>query len=853
MDTTALPPAPAFSFRRMAGLDQALLLTDDEWRRLDRLDPKIWMALSCPTDGLEFDAATLHLLDGDGDGRIRAADLLAAVAWLCPRVKSPARLQERAALLPVDNLREDTPEGAEVLAAARLVLARSGAEDAPTVSREAVATALAAAAEYPFNGDGVLPPCSVAQDAPEVARFISLGLAVVGGKRDDSGLPGLDLPLAEEVSARLQQARDWRAAVHAADLPLGAATAEAWTLLQKLAPKIDDYFTRCRLADFSPAALPTLNEEADPAADNADLLSAEALRRRPLARIVPGRPVLDTARGVNPAWEEDLRAFGRLFAPLLTPQEGAGWTLDEEAWRELKARFAPYAALLAQRPAQEAAPAEAAPQAFARADLPALALAPADDPLQRAFLPCAPQEALDAVSDADLDALLDAQVRQGFLACLERENAAPRLDSLRALEKLLLLHAHLYTLLMNFLSFADFYDPDRRAIFLAGTLYIDSRSCSLCVPVADVESHTALAAQSHLCLLYCQCSRRTDQGALQTAQIAAALTAGGTAALVKGRHGVFVDNAGQVWDCSLLRVVHNPISLKEAVWAPYVRFANLVGEQMQKLVAAKDKAVASATSKTAGSLVSGVAAPTASAPAAAAPAKPPFDIAKSAGIFAALSVGISMVSASFAYIAKSLFSLGWWWPLALAGLFACISGPSALLAWFKLRRRSLGPLLDASGWAVNTGAPINLSMGASLTREGSMPPGAQRSLDDPYGLPARLGRGRSRAISVIMALLLLLGAALAASWVWRASLPPWLGARLPWAQSAAQQPAAKPEGAATPKPQAKAAAAAATKAASDDKAASAAKTNDTKTAPATPTPPAPALPSALDKVLPKAP
>jgi hypothetical protein len=104
-----------------------------------------------------------------------------------------------------------------------------------------------------------------------------------------------------------------------------------------------------------------------------------------------------------------------------------------------------------------------------------------------------------------------------------------------------------------------------------------------------------------------------------------------------------------------------------------------------------------------------------------------------------------------------------------------------------------------------------------------------------------------------MALLLLLGAALAASWVWRASLPPWLGARLPWAQSAAQQPAAKPEGAATPKPQAKAAAAAATKAASDDKAASAAKTNDTKTAPATPTPPAPALPSALDKVLPKAP
>lgn len=76
METSAHPPVPAFSFRRMAGLDQALLLADDEWRHLDRLDPKLWMALSCPTEGLEFDTATLRLLDEDGDGRIRAADLL---------------------------------------------------------------------------------------------------------------------------------------------------------------------------------------------------------------------------------------------------------------------------------------------------------------------------------------------------------------------------------------------------------------------------------------------------------------------------------------------------------------------------------------------------------------------------------------------------------------------------------------------------------------------------------------------------------------------------------------------------------------------------------------------------------
>ena len=75
-DTSAASTGPIFSFRRMGGLDQVLLSTDEEWRQLDQLDPKLWMALSCPTSGLEFDARTLALLDTDHDGRIRSADIL---------------------------------------------------------------------------------------------------------------------------------------------------------------------------------------------------------------------------------------------------------------------------------------------------------------------------------------------------------------------------------------------------------------------------------------------------------------------------------------------------------------------------------------------------------------------------------------------------------------------------------------------------------------------------------------------------------------------------------------------------------------------------------------------------------
>lgn len=767
--TDAESEKPVFTFRRMAGLDQALLTEDAEWQNLDRLDPKVWMAMSCPVRGLEFDPQTLALLDADNDGRIRAKEILNAVDWVCRRVTRPSHLRQRRPDLPLDILRDDTPEGRELLAAARLVLEKTNAENKGSVSREQTAAALNAAAGYAFNGDGVIPAASVDGQDTAVSTFITTGLTVVGGMRDDSGAPGLDAKLAGTFRENLQAVRQWRQKTRQADLPLGSDTAEAWSLLQRLGPKLDDYFVRCRMAAFAPQAVAALNDESELNAQDAggaEIFSMENLARRPLARVAAGR-AFNLSTGINPAWEKDLRAFSRLFAPLLPPpaDTGQGLQMDEEGWHAIRDRFAPYAALLAEKPAFARAPENAGQ--FAAPGLPALAVAPADDAQGRAFLPLNPEEVTDRLSDDALDALLAPATEEAFAAYVERDLAAPRMDALRDLEKLILLHANLYTLLMNFVSFADFYEPGNKAIFLAGTLYIDSRSCSLCVHVEDVDAHMRLAAQSHLCLLYCQCSRKDENGQEQTTTIAAALTAGTADDLVKGRHGVFVDNAGRVWDSTLLRVARNPISLREAMWAPYVRFAALVGEQLQKLVSTKDAAIANASAKMAGSLADGKAEPP-----KVATAKQPFDIAKSAGIFAAVSVGISMVSASFTYIAKSLFSLGWWWPMALLVVFAVISGPSMVMAWFKLRRRSLGPLLDASGWAVNTGAPINLTMGKTLTAVGEMPPGAQRSLDDPYGLPARLGHPAARRLLVaVLAILFLTAAGIGGYWAWRGELP----------------------------------------------------------------------------------
>jgi hypothetical protein len=71
------------------------------------------------------------------------------------------------------------------------------------------------------------------------------------------------------------------------------------------------------------------------------------------------------------------------------------------------------------------------------------------------------------------------------------------------------------------------------------------------------------------------------------------------------------------------------------------------------------------------------------------------------------------------------------------GLIMLISGPSMAVAWLKLRKRNLGPILDANGWAVNSLAKVNVPLGESLTKVATLPPGSERQLEDPFAEKSR--------------------------------------------------------------------------------------------------------------------
>src|SRR5512145_1078830 len=100
-----------WKFFRAGGFDQVRLGTGADLMALDQLDLKLWVALACPTTGLEFDKATLALIDTDKDGRVRAPELIAAVQWAGGMLKNPDDLLKGSRTLRVGAINDSTAEG----------------------------------------------------------------------------------------------------------------------------------------------------------------------------------------------------------------------------------------------------------------------------------------------------------------------------------------------------------------------------------------------------------------------------------------------------------------------------------------------------------------------------------------------------------------------------------------------------------------------------------------------------------------------------------------------------------------------------------------------------------------------
>ena len=292
---------------------------------------------------------------------------------------------------------------------------------------------------------------------------------------------------------------------------------------------------------------------------------------------------------------------------------------------------------------------------------------------------------------------------------VESELAAAKAE-FEPLRKLLLLHRDFYRLLRNFVTLEDFYDNDEKTVasFQAGTLILDQRACKLCIRVNDLAKHDSQAPLSGMYLLYCNCENKKTGKKLQ---IVAAMTQGEIKNLSVGKNGVFYDNDGLDYDATVFKIIENPISIRQAFWTPYRKMAKWVEDKINKSAAEKDaKAFDDMTAK---------------ADAAADPnaeKKSAFDIAKFAGIFAAIGMALGMIGTALVKVGEGMSGFAWWqYVIIFVCILLVISGPSMIMAWMKLRRRNLAPVLNANGWAINADSIISVPFGLKLTEQVRFP------------------------------------------------------------------------------------------------------------------------------------
>lgn len=726
-------------FFRAGGFDQVKIKSGADIANLDQLDPKLWVALACPTTGLEFDSKTLALLDTDKDGRIRVPEIVAAAKWTCANLKNPDSLLKSSPALPLADINTATPEGNQLYCSAKQLLANLGRKDADVITPEDTSDTVKIFAQTNFNGDGIIH-AEVSAD-PAVQQAIKDVITCFGSLPDRSGKPGIDQARVDSFFKEAQAFSDWwtKAEKDPAILPLGEKTTAAVAAFRAVRHKVDDYFARCRLAAFDPRALLALNREEKEylAVVAKDLsITAAEVASFPLARVEAHKP-LPLKDAINPAW---IGAVAALDANLIKPFLGEKGSITEAEWQVVSGKLAAYDAWEA---AKTGAPVE--------------------------------QLGIKRVRE-----MIATNMKGALDVFILRDKALePEANAIAAVDKLVRYHRDLYRLLCNFVSFHDFYSRKHKSVFQSGVLYLDQRSCDLCMRVDDGGKHASLAGLSGTYLAYCDCVRKATG---EARQIVAAFTAGDSDNLMVGRNGVFYDRKGQDWDATIVKIIDNPMSVQQAFWAPYKKLVRAIEEHAAKRAAAADASVSAQL--------------TATATTAPAPTPPKIDT----GTLAAIGLVMTTLLGAAGAIFTSIFNIKppWLIPVVCVGLVIGISLPSVIMAALKLRRRNLGPLLDANGWAINSKAKINIPFGQSLTQVAVLPPGSQRNLVDPF---AEEHKGRKWAIAIGAILIIGLGVYL---WFWQIK-PKWIDAPKPdqTTNSPAVAPASAPASTTTPLPPAK--------------------------------------------------
>jgi hypothetical protein len=707
-----IPPKPTFT--NYGGYYHLKIAQVEDLEHLLNLEDGRWMATSCPLFGLNADPAFLSFLDADGNGRIISDEVRAAVRWLRDRLRPAEIWTERRSRLTLDLINTEHADGRALEKTARRVLDNLKLSDAKEISLEQLRDRQKIMAQADYNGDGVIPP-QVVHD-PETAQFVSDLTAKLGGVSDASGLKGVNEAILDQFKKEASAYLQWRAqgtipeGQQAAPVtPFGAMTPSMFQSIAAIREKVDQFFAQCALVRFDPRMAERMRLRDDEL-NQFDYKSRETiierLRIAPLAAPNPeARLPLD--EGVNECYRGQIDALKNQVVARLFGEETQ--TLNESQWREILTRFAPY----------------------------------------EAWLKAKPDTAVESLGVDKLRTYLDASYDKTVRVLIAADKAvSAEIQQLHDLEKLTLYHQWLFEFVNNYVNFSRLFDAAQRAMFEMGTLVLAGERFSFSVKVDNRNNHANLGKNSGIYLLYLQITGPKPE---DNFEIAVPVTSGNSQGFYVGRRGVFFTITGRELDAQITQIVENPISFWELIKEPFRRFGAVITTRLDQLTATIQKEAETSIGKAGTSIETQIQtgireAPqaaqrpaTLTTPSAATPAAPPEPVrtepARHSGTVRDLMIGTGFLIAGLGTALKLLSDAARQLSnpqtlqtlLMIIGVFVgLITLITAINAWRKVRRRDLGVLLQASGWAINGRVRLTRPLTRFFCYKARLPKGAKK-------------------------------------------------------------------------------------------------------------------------------
>ncbi len=630
-------------FKKIASAKQLLVEKATDLRKILVLDAAHWAVNGMGIDHVVFNKDFLTYMDTDKNQRIRVAEVKNAVAWLLDVLKDYHGINERTTSVTIADLNyENNADAKDIKNTIELIAGNLHKEGVATLTFEELSFANLYM-NASLNGDGVIVIDKI--DSAVLQEYLRAVESIEGNTPDKSTLPGIGKKELDLFNSSMTAYLSWykNGKVDYCD----AKVLQFIELHKKLKGKLIEFFDLCEAANFKIFKTIGFGE----ATVNGN--SAEDIRKffeGGLLSEVNSNGVIDIENSwINPCYKGDLKKYMALGAKL-------GFFAEDNK----------------------------------------LEMSAFNDKLGEmdsvvSYYEARPTDKFNIFAVSKLEEWAEIKAYDDVLRLIERDlSVKSAIDGYEKLRKLMVYQANMLEFVNNFVNLSKLFDPKKFAIMQTGYLVLDGKHFSLATMVKNMAEHKKIISRSNICVAYVEVS--ANNGIFDKNTMAVAITAGTMRNIFIGKMGIFCGCDGVEYDAKLVDLIQQPVSIKEALLAPFVKFGEFSSKQADRFFSSKNQELDKAVTQ---DIQSGKILDSAKVPQAGGKTSLPM-------LLMGGGFGLAAVGSAFAFLVSSLKSVSVWQIFAvLFGIILVISAPMLLVSLSKLYNRCISDFLAASAWAIN--------------------------------------------------------------------------------------------------------------------------------------------------------